>query len=151
MVLGAGEAVAGLAEAVSRIVTTEIANIDLDIKPNGKKKAKAEGKLKMSVKISPLTVMFAIALQNYYETGIWDLGLHILPGMQNTLQDAKKAIVDIVEDLGTGENVERVQDRLSEAFEDKPLIAGSDDAIIYSPAMRIFKELQGIDWGKPFR
>jgi hypothetical protein len=153
MVLGAGEAVSGLAQAIATIVTTEITTIDLNLKPKKKKAAKVDAGLKFSIKVSPLTIMFMIAVQNYYETGVWDLGLHILPGIQSTLGEIKEGIGDIVGDLGTGDNIDRAEDKFSKLIEDKPVIAGprTIQGVVESPGFKIVKGIVEIDWGKWFR
>lgn len=110
MVLGAGEAVAGLAQAMAQILTHEIARVEIDHTPKTKK-IKGNSKLKGYISISPLTVMFAIAAKNYSDTGIWDLGLHILPGIP-TISEGAEAITTFL----TGKTIPGSMDTIEEYY-----------------------------------
>jgi len=68
---GAGSAVDGIA----KIITAEVAEINLDLTPKKTKKIKADSKISAKIKLSPLTIFLGIDLWRYAITGRWDFSL----------------------------------------------------------------------------
>ena len=65
---GAGNAVRGLAQ----ILTHDIATLHVDVTPTKKNKAlKADSKMGMDIKLSPLTLFLALDIMQYSRTGEW--------------------------------------------------------------------------------
>lgn len=89
---GAGSAI----EGVAKILTTEIATVNLDLTPKQKKKAKATGKISTAIKISPLSIFFGIDLVNFARTGTWSFSLleTLFGGLPGTLTEGIDTVTE---------------------------------------------------------